>query len=115
MRNISGFSHKRPTLTFRLQIDKQHPHKDAINFARRTFHSNILNFQRDLVSLETADTLILSNSNLPYWNNHDDISIWIRMVFDEIFSKPFSIEISVNCENAEGITKKISIEPIAML
>lgn len=25
--------------------------------------------------------------------------------------EPFNIEVSVNCENAEGVTQKISIDP----
>jgi hypothetical protein len=110
MRNISGFTLKRPTLTFRLPINKKHPQKDAINYGSTTFHSNLFNYQRDLVTLETGDTLILSNNNLPYWNNDDDIGIWIRMVLDPGPPEPFPVEISVNCENAEGITKSIKID-----
>jgi len=110
MRNISGFTLKRPALTFRLPIDRRHPHKDGINYGTTTFHSNIFNYQRDLVSLETADTLILSNSNLPYWNNDDEISIWIRIVLDPGPPQSFPVEISLNCENAEGITKTNKID-----
>ena len=33
------------------------------------------------------------------------------MIIDDETSKPFDVDISVNCENAEGITKKVEIKP----
>jgi len=112
IRNESGFTLKRPTLTFRLPINKQHPEEHPVNYSQRTFHSNMFNYQRDMVSLETADKIILSNSNLPFWNDRDELNIWIRMAFernDE--TAPFSIEFSVNSDNAEGITLSVEINP----
>ena len=102
--NNSGFTLKKPTLTFRLPIQKQHPFE-----GRLTFNSNLFNSQEEIRLLEFADTRILSNSNLPYWNNKDDMTIWIRMFFGHMES--FIVEVSVNCENAEGVTERVKIEP----
>jgi hypothetical protein len=61
--------------------------------------------------LEMADKLIVSNSNLPYFNKTDYIIFWFRMILNDGKLEPFLAEISVNCENAEGITKPITINP----
>lgn len=111
MTNISGFTLRKPTLTFRLPLQKQHPHKVGKIYSERAFHSNLFNSQHEIRLLEFADTRILSNSNLPYWNDQNDITIWIRMVLDDGKLEPFVVEVSVNCENAEGITKKVNINP----
>jgi len=108
MTNNSGFTLKKPTLTFKLPLQKQHPFQ-ARGRWMRTFNSNLFNSQDEMRLLEFADTRILSNSNLPYWNNEDEITIWIRMFLGHM--KPFDVEVSINCENAEGITKKIEIKP----
>jgi len=102
--NNSGFTLRKPTLTFRLPIQKQHPFE-----GRLTFNSNLFNSKEEVRLLEFADTRILSNSNLPYWNNKDDMTIWIRMFFGHM--EPFVVEVSINCENAEGITERVKIEP----
>jgi len=106
--NTSGFTLKKPTLTFRLPLEKQHPHKVDDIFTL-TFNSNLFNSQTELQLLEFAETRLLSNSNLPFWNNEDDITIWIRMLLNDGKREPFMVEISVNCENAEGITKRVRI------
>lgn len=112
--NVSGFTLERPVLTFRLPLQKQHPHKQGRSYGL-TFRSNLFNSQRELRVLEFADTRILSNSNLPYWNHGDDITIWIRMVLDAGGLDPFTVEVSVNSENAGGVTKKVKIEPARLL
>lgn len=120
MTNISGFTLKNPTLTFRLPLQKQHPQKIPRRgpdkplfekFSVLNFRSNLFNSQTGLRVLEFADTRILSNSNLPYWNNQDEMTIWIRMVLDNGDSESFVVEISVNCDNAEGVTEKVTIKP----
>ena len=108
--NISGFTLKKPTLTFRLPIEKQHPHRVGRSYTL-TFNSNIHNPQSEFRLLEFADFCMLSSSNLPYWNNGDEITIWIRMLLNDGQLDPFIVEISLNSENEEGITTKISIEP----
>jgi len=110
--NNSGFNLKRPTLTFRLPLEREHPEdKGHPPYKRRTFHSNLFYSRSELKVLDFADTRIISNSNLPYWNNNDKTTIWIRMVLANEKLEPFNIEVSVNCENAEGVTQKITIDP----
>lgn len=115
--NNSEFTMTRPTLTFRIPIDKKHPNKHEKEeiWHWRSFNSNLYNSRQELRILEFADTSILSNSNLPYWNKKDNISIWIRMVIDDGKLKPFDVEVSINCENADGITKKVKIYPEELL
>ena len=108
--NTSGFTLKKPTLMFRLPLEKQHPYKAGRDYVL-SFNSNLFNSQSELRLLEFADTRLLSNSNLPFWNNEDDITIWIRMLLNDGKLAPFMVEISVNCENAEGVTKRVRIEP----
>jgi hypothetical protein len=108
--NTSKFTLKKPTLTFRLPLEKQHPHKVADQY-RLSFNSNLFNSQTELRLLEFADTRLLSNSNLPFWNNDDDITIWIRMLLNDGKLEPFVVDVSVNCENAEGVTKRVQINP----
>ena len=75
----------------------------------------LYNSTKELRIFEFADTSILSNSNLPYWNSGEEITIWIRMVLDDSKLEPFDVEVSVNCENAEGFTKRIKINPKDLL
>jgi hypothetical protein len=108
MVNNSGFTLNNPTLTFRLPNECQHPHKEGNTWVTRN-NSNIYNSQKELRRLEFGDTTILSNSNLPYWNNGETITIWIRMLIERIQVSPFEVVISVNCLNAQGCTKKVLI------
>ncbi len=117
MTNNSGFTLKKPILTFRVPIRKKHPHRLSKNkpWSVYTFNSNLYNYRAELRMLEFADTSILSNSNLPYVNDGDEIMLWIRMVLDDGKLEPFIVEVSVNCENAEGTTEKVKIEPKELL
>jgi len=108
--NISGFTLQKPSLTFRLPLQKLHPRKVGQQYTL-SFNSNLFNSQSELRLLEFADTRILSNSNLPFWNDEDDIKIWIRMLICDGKLEPFYVEVSVNSDNAEGITKRVLIEP----
>ncbi len=112
--NTSGFTLKKPTLMFRLPLEKLHPRKNNGGYTL-SFNSNLFNSQSELRLLEFADTRLLSNSNMPFWNNDDNITIWIRMLLNDGKLEPFIVEISVNCENAEGVTKKVQIEPRAII
>jgi hypothetical protein len=110
MTNKSGFTLNKPTLTFRLPLEKQHPHKVGDKYIL-TFNSNLYNAQDELRLLEFADTWVVSNSNLPFWDNGDNIVIWIRMLINDGKRLPFIVNISVNSENAEGFTKPVQIDP----
>lgn len=110
MTNTSGFTLKKPSLSFGLPLQKRHPAELEQRLHRIcTFNSNLYNSQEELRLLEFADTLILSNSNLPYWNDGNDITIWIRMALNETVSETFDVVVSVNCENADGVTKNVPI------
>ncbi len=115
--NKSDQTLTRPTLTFRIPVDKKHPNKlpKEKTWSRCSFNSNLYNSTQELRIFEFADTSILSNSNLPYWNSEEEITIWIRMVLDDGKLEPFDVEVSVNCENAEGFTKRIKINPKDLL
>ncbi|RKX26895.1 MAG: hypothetical protein DRP45_02385 [Candidatus Zixiibacteriota bacterium] len=114
LKNNSGFTLNKPMLAFRLPKDKRHPAKldegpDGSYYVL-TFRSNLFNSRDEFRSLEFEDSVILSNSNLPYWNADDEIKIWIRMVLGE---DAFSVKVSVNSENAEGVTKEVQVNPAA--
>ncbi len=116
IKNVSGFTLKSPTLTFRLPMQKQHPHIVPGQLCnKRTFHSNLFNSQQELRLLELADTQVLSNSNLPYWNEGDEVTIWIRMILDDGKRNPFDVEVSVNSSNADGKTQTVKIHPAALV
>ena len=108
--NISGFTLIQPMLTFRIPLEKQHPYRIGRNY-RLTFNSNIRNPQSEFRLLEFGDFGMLSVSSLPYWNDGDEITIWIRMLLNDGRLEPFTVEISLNSENAEGITESLSIKP----
>lgn len=106
--NTSGFTLKKPTLAFRLPKNKMHPHKVGTSIIL-TFNSNLFNSQDDIRLFEFADTQILSNSNLPFWNNNEDFTVWVRMTLDDGKLDPFFVGVSINCENAEGVTSHVKI------
>ena len=110
MTNVSGFTLKKPVITFRLPLERQHPVGEKPVYFARGFNSNLYNDIRELTRLKFGDTYIISNSNLPYWNEKDEMDIWIRMVLDNGKTKSFVVEISVNCDNADGVTKKVHVE-----
>lgn len=124
IKNKSGFSLKRPTLTFWLPPSYQHPL--WVNFGGLvqekngelvkgewilTYRSNIYNSQQDIRLLEFQDNLIISNSILPFCNNGEVLKIWFRMCLDKNSDKTFQVIVSINSDNAEGITKTISLNP----
>lgn len=115
--NRSGFDLKKPTISFTLPLDRQHPAKSnsSNKYDSRSFNSNLFNSPRDLMVFEFADKRILSNSNLPYWNNKDELTFWIRMVLENNSSESFYIKFSINSENADGITNNVLIEPLKVL
>jgi len=67
--------------------------------------------------LEFADTCIISNSNLPYWNDKESIILWVRMLpYDKDgVMDPYDVVVSANCENADGYTEKVTINPKKLL
>ena len=109
MTNLSGFTLKDSTLAFMIPYEKQPPRKkDAETmYSLRAFSLNITNAPQMLY----AEEMIISVPFLPYWNHEDSISIWVRMITDE----PFTVNLSVNCSNADGKTYPVEIRPRELL
>ncbi len=110
--NNSGFTLRNPTLSFRLPREKKSLQKVNDTYLEG-FNSNIFNSREKVRFLEFADKIIISNSNLPYLNHEETQIIWFILFFGNM--NPFTVELSINCENAEGITKKIRIKPKELL
>ena len=101
-------------MTFRLPIEKQHPQKEIgldQKYSKQSYNSNTYNSTANLRQLEMLDGIIISNSNLPYWRHRTHLTIWIKMVLENISCDPFNIQIFVDCENAEGYKGEIEIKP----
>ena len=109
--NQSKFTLKHPVITFRLPKDFSHPHENKPNTWIPYFRSNLYNVQTDIRLLEYDDTIVLSNTILPYLNNNQELKIWIRMCLLEDDSKPRYVYVDLNCDNAEGVTKEVKIIP----
>lgn len=114
IKNISGFSLKKPTISFRLPFSLRHP-DPADKPQVLTFNSNIFNSQQELQTLEFQDAQVISNSNLPYLNDLDEINIWIRMCLDKDEDRVFRIIVYVNAEDVEGISRVIELNPRKLL
>ena len=116
LKNTSGFTWAKPVLSFRIPIDRKHPAgKDKEKLSGLTFNSNLYNSQEELRILEVADACIISNSNVPYWNRDEKIAFWIRMVVNNGKPEPFNVYVSVNCDNADGITETVTLDPHNLL
>ena len=105
--NTSCFDLTKPSFMFRVPLEKKHPTKDG---HKRRCHSNLYNTPK-VVTLEMSDSLILFNTGLPYFNKDDSIEFWIKMALNTMALEPFEIKVSVNCENADGTTKEITVNP----
>jgi len=57
----------------------------------------------------------MANNNFPFWNRGRTYEFWIEMVIDEVNYTPFEVLLSINCDNAEGMTKSIMINPANFL
>jgi hypothetical protein len=90
---------------------KQHPHRAEGGAWTLGFNSNLYNFQDELRMFKFGDTAVISNSNLPFWNDGDEFVIWIRMALDAGGSEPFDVKVSLNAGNAEGITIEVEVDP----
>jgi hypothetical protein len=119
MTNISGFALVKPNVAFRIPLNRKHPHRDIEEqpWSICTFNSNLYNSRQELRMLEFADTCVISNSNLPYWNDKETITLWIRMLSHDKTGKaiPYDVIASVNCENADGVTKTVTVNPKGLL
>lgn len=78
----------------------------------------MFNSQDDVKTLQTTKHQIISNSNLAYLNDKDEIPLWIRMVLTDVLEEPFepfTIQVSINSENAQGLTEEITLIPADLI
>lgn len=105
MTNLSGFTLEHYTLTFELPYEKQPPYKKEgeTMYNSRGYTSNITK-EHDVFFTEN---IIIATPFLPYLNKQNSVTIWIRMLVDELFT----IKVSANCLNADGRTYPVTIDP----
>lgn len=120
MTNNSGICLDRPVVTLWVPVEKQTPlEKHEGQSALFELRSNLYNSQADLKILEMAKEVMVSNSNLPYWPDEKDMTIWVRMVIENKRRKSdedkFQVQVSINCKNADGFTKRINMTPKDLL
>jgi len=117
MKNISGFDLKNPVFTFnKLPIEKQCPYhekKDNL-YSTRRFTFSIVRPDRKPHFLEVDKKYLISLDGLPYWNKDNEIDLWIRMVINAE-DEEFKVDVSVNCENADGWSEEVTIKPKELL
>jgi len=113
--NKSRICLNRPVVTFWVPAEKQTPGEKG-TFELR---SNLYNSQADLRILQMAREVMISNSNLPYWPDERDMTIWIRIVLENKRNKgdpdDFEVQVSINSENAIGFTEKVKLDPKELL
>jgi hypothetical protein len=81
-----------------------------------SFNTNLYNDPTEALRvLEFGNLRLLSKEVFTYLNNQDNLIIWIRMVLDcgdyTKEKEPFNVDVSINCDNAEGVTIPIIIDP----
>jgi hypothetical protein len=136
--NLSGFTLNKPTFTFMLPKGRAHPISRSFGslppgtvesaVAEGTdpwirgnkvystgFNSNLFNPEQPPSRLEFGDTYVLSNCILPFWNRDQQVAVWIRMIVDDGTPRPFHLTASVNCDNADGWTSEVTIEPEGLM
>jgi len=116
--NTSDFDWVKPVVTFWLPIGKQHPQKkneSNQHYSTLSYNSNTYNAPADVRTLQMVDGVIISNSHLPYWKQERSLTIWIKMVLDNHGLEPFSVEVSVDCEDAGGFAQEVVIYPRDLL
>lgn len=111
IKNTSNFTWKNPTFTYRTPINQRYlifSHKDK-SCKEDLPHTNYHILRREYWFV-SEDKDIFTLTNLPYINHDEVLTIWFTLFLDSEM-KDFDIEMSINCENAEGITEKIEIKP----
>lgn len=112
--NVSGFTLNKPVVAFELPKKLRYPHKLSDGKWSLYFPSNLNNVPY-VQQLEFGDRIVLSNNIVPYFNNEQDLDIWIRMGLSEDDKSEYPIKVSLNCDNAEGKTVPTEISPKKLL
>jgi len=109
--NKSNFDWKNPTFTYETPINQRYLDPQGENrWVEHLPHTNYHNISSENYYYISGDNDIFSSIKLPYINKRTGLKIWFTLFLDTTMEE-FTINISINCENAEGITKEIKINP----
>jgi len=111
--NESGFDLKSPIISVEVPADRQHPWPVKENGQDKwalSLNNSIMQMGPESWVCEDAGTIVLTGRPAIYWNRGKARHFWVRMVLKRCYAEPFSMQISVNCENAEeGFADEIEI------
>jgi len=62
-----------------------------------------------------VDAVVISNRNLPYWKQEKPLTFWIKMTLSPKDSNSVDIEVSVDCDNADGYAQTVTLNPKELL
>ena len=109
--NRSNFDWKKPTFTYKIPVNQRYLKPRGENIWTEDLpHTNYHSVSPGSHYYVSGDNDIFSSIKLPYINNGKGLKIWFTLFLD-IDMEEFVISVSINCENAEGVTKEIRITP----
>ena len=113
VKNESDFDLKKPTITIRIPSNRKFPYnkKNSSQLTERVITTNLYGYPKDLKKLDSVEHIILSNNLLPFLNKGEQIPFWVRMIINNQFPEQISVKVSLNSENAEGLTEEVVINP----
>lgn len=122
IRNQSGFTWSVPQVTLRLPAELEPPDtskdslkvSNAYRYDMRSFRTNMYNSLYGFVALKNFDSVMMSNSNLPYLNDGESLDLWVRLLTPLDSSKCVRVHVYINCEKAEGYSTSIEIDPSSL-
>lgn len=110
--NNSGFTLKNPTVTVCLPINRRNPFEFDNNFWDLSFNSNlfepIIYSRENIKKFESGDRMYISSNILNYLQNGASLEVWVRLIPGD---NPFTVLVSLDCDNAEGFSEEIDINP----
>jgi hypothetical protein len=121
--NKSRFELKRPVLWIDAPANRRQPTDPEkrnwspyLNNDCQTMSTEVLTYEKEDVWSynENARYVIICKLAVD-WHRDDHRSFYVRLVLDNPPRQPFDVKIAVTCENAEGILKKITIDPKKLL
>jgi len=84
-------------------------------YSELSYNSSIYNVQGDVRKFEMVDAVVISNRNLPYWKQEKPLTFWIKMTLSPKDSNSVDIEVSVDCDNADGYAQTVTLNPKELL
>ncbi len=111
-----GCDLKQPIITFEVPAAKQPPSPEQDSSGKSVKRAFTMG-PSDIIErpvFEVGDNIVLSRSGLPFWNKDKELEFWIRMLLRNT-SGQFDVEVSVNCENADGWAQTVTLNPKELL